>query len=232
IKDDRSRLLLIDPYLTDSVERAHAFKRLTPKLLAPDALAPDILVASHEHLDHFDIDAVPSLMADPKTILVASVTVAGLALGMGIDRRRVVAMKPGDETEVAGFFLRALPADHGALSPDALGFLLAVGATRIYFAGDTACSPHVVSAAREARPDVAIVPINGQFGNLDGKQAASLVLASGARIAVPCHFWTFMIHGGDPQEFADEMKKQAPGCELRFLHQGEGFLAGPKEGRP
>ena len=231
VKDDQGRLLLVDPYLTDCVERVYDFKRLTPKLLPPDSLAPDVLVASHEHLDHFDVDAVPSLMADPKTVLVGSVTVAGLAAEMGIDSRRVVGMKPGESSEVAGFSLQALPADHGDLSPDALGFLLVVGGTRIYYAGDTAYSPHVVAAARQAKPDVAIVPINGQYGNLDGKEAAKLVRDCGARMAIPCHFWTFIAHGGNPQEFADELKLLAPECRLRFLHQGEGFLFDPKEVR-
>ena len=226
IKDHENRVLAIDPYLTDCVEREIGFKRMTPKLISPNELDLDILITSHEHLDHFDIDAVPDIMSNKKTKLIGSYAAIALALKQGLDQSQMTAMKPGDEIETDGIAVKAVVADHGALSPDALGLLITIGGIKIYYAGDTAYTAEVIKTARGLKPDIAIVPINGQYGNLNSAEAARLVRYCGAKVAIPCHFWTFIMHRGDPQEFADAMKKQAPGCQVRFIYQGEMFRYG------
>lgn len=223
IKDGEGTILAIDPYLTDCVERIAGFKRLSPRLLAPDELEPDLLLTSHDHPDHFDVDAVPQLMANGRTRLLGSVTAAGMALDMGIDRGRITAMKPGDTMQRGSIRIKAVFADHGELAPDALGFMLTLGDIKVYYAADTAYHPQVVKTAREEKPDIILVPINGQYGNLSEQEAAWLARDSGAKVAVPCHFWTFIIHRGDPQLFADAMKRDAPACAAKFLYQGEMF---------
>jgi len=221
IKDGEGRLIAVDPYLTDCVERAFGFKRMIPKIIAPYELEPDILIATHDHLDHLDADAVPILMANGKTRLIGSVTAVNKCLDMGLDKNRLIAMKPGDQGNFCGIAVEALPADHGELAPDALGILLTLEGTRIYFTGDTAYGPEIVKAGEQSKPDVIILPINGEYGNLNSEEAALLARDVGAKTAVPCHFWTFMEHRGDPQEFAAAMKRHAPGCGVKFLCQGE-----------
>ena len=75
IKSAGGQLLAMDLYLSDCVERVEGnagFKRLLPKILCPMDLQFDAVVATHFHRDHFDIDAVPSLMSNGKTRLFAS----------------------------------------------------------------------------------------------------------------------------------------------------------------
>ena len=223
IKDNKDRIIAIDPYLTDCVERVYGFKRMIPKLIAPHELDLDILIISHEHLDHYDVDAVPVIMSNSKTKLVGSHTAIKIASDSGINQNRLTALSPCDETVIDGIGIKAIYADHGDLSPDALGFLLAIGETKIYYTGDTAYNPDVIKAVKELKPDIAIVPINGQYGNLNSEEAAKLVSDCGAKVAIPCHFWTFIVHRGDPQEFENEMKIHAPECQLKFMHQGEMF---------
>jgi L-ascorbate 6-phosphate lactonase len=223
IKDSEDRVIAIDPYLSDCCERAFGFKRMIPKLIEPGDLDLDLLITSHDHFDHFDIDAVPLLMANGKTKLLGSIAAINKAKEIGIDQGRITSMKPGDIMELEGITVNAVYADHGELAPDALGIVLDLSGIKIYYAADTAYNPEVVKTARQVKPDIIIVPINGQYGNLNSEEAAMLARDSGAKVAVPCHFWTFIIHRGDPQEFEVTMKKYAPECKVKFLHQGEMF---------
>ena len=75
IKSKKGTLLGIDMYLTDCVERVEGhvgFKRLTPKVLMPTDIQFDYVVATHPHYDHFDMDAIPVLMSNSHTKLIAS----------------------------------------------------------------------------------------------------------------------------------------------------------------
>lgn len=222
-KDRTGTVVTVDPYLTDSCERIVGFKRLMPGILEPDELNTDILITTHSHPDHLDMDAVPAVMANPRTMLFGSVTAVQACIDAGISSERLVSMAAGDIREHCGIKIKAVFADHGELAPDALGIILDIDGIRIYFAGDTAYTPGRMSDAINCKPDIAILPINGAYGNLDGKDAAKLAADLGTGIVIPCHFWTFMEHGGDPQEFANEMKGRGLGGRVRFMTQGEVF---------
>ena len=49
-----------------------------------------------------------------------------------------------------------------------------------------------------------ILPINGAFGNLNSEEAAKVVSILKPKLAVPCHYWNFAEHGGDPQRFCHD----------------------------
>ncbi len=72
--------------------------------------------------------------------------------------------------------------------------------------------------------DIIIPPINGAYGNLDAPAAARLAGLSGARIAIPCHFWMFAEHGGSPAQFLDACKELAPGTRPHLMSVGEMLL--------
>ena len=52
-------------------------------------------------------------------------------------------------------------------------------------------------------------------------EAAKLIHAAGARVAIPCHFWMFPLHDGDPAQFLEACKQHAPDAEALLLSQGE-----------
>ncbi len=52
--------------------------------------------------------------------------------------------------------------------------------------------------------DVALVPINGKLGNLDGPEAARLARTVEAALAVPCHYGMFEFNTASPDAFAAE----------------------------
>ena len=188
----------VDPYLSDSVERLVGFKRLMPKLLGPSEINPDILLCTHHHEDHLDADAVPTIMGGASAQFVGSKTAGSLAEKMGVDPTRILKMDRGEMVTVCGVNIHGVYADHGDLAPDALGFYLELPGVSIYVAGDTGYAPERILPTLPGMPDIFIPPINGAYGNLDAMGAAKLAHDVGAQSVIPCHFWMFAEHGGDP----------------------------------
>ena len=225
VQSAAGHLLAIDPYLSECVERieaSHAFKRLLPRLLDPAELELDALVCTHAHVDHFDVDAVPALLANGRTRLFCSRGCAPLVaeLHLGYHASRITYVAPGDSATVAGFSVDFLPCDHGTAAPDAVGVAVHVDGFTIVEAGDTCLRLDWLS--RYPSPiDVLVAPINGAFGNLSERDCATLAGALSPRLTIPCHYGMFAAHHGDPGLFCDEMA--ALDLPFFLLRQGEGF---------
>lgn len=224
-KDAGGVSIAVDPYLTDYCEKTAGFKRLSPSVITPAELKVDFLLVSHNHPDHLDAEAVSVMMQeDAGTLLVGPESVINDGMRLGIDSSRLVCLNRGDSIEKNGIGIKAVYADHGELSPDAVGFLLTIGGVRIYFAGDTAYCPDKLGDAIGFGPDIIIPPINGAYGNLNEEEAARLTADTGAKVTIPCHFWTFREHGGNPQIYFEAMKRHASGSKPLFLTPGEIYM--------
>ncbi|MGI6668880.1 MAG: MBL fold metallo-hydrolase [Acetivibrionales bacterium] len=226
IKTSSGRIIAIDPYFSDCVmkyipEEGLGFKRLTPPLCEAGDIVFDSLLISHEHLDHFDVDSIKAMMSNDRTHVYTNTPVADKMREMGMDMSRVHVLKKGMAESLPDCKVLATDCDHGELAPDALGFILDFGWTKVYYSGDTALNPERLKVPIEHKPRVAILPINGEYGNLNGIQAAEYAGLLGAEICIPCHFWTFALHKGDPQSIIDSIGDKAPECELALMCQGE-----------
>ncbi len=219
-KTDGGKLIAVDPYLSDCCKRYAGFKRLLPKLFQPYDLTLDALIATHAHYDHLDIDALPMLLDNGTTVFYGAMDTRAECEKLQITEN-VNYMSPGDLFRVAGETVTATACDHGELAPDAVGLLLEIGKRRIYIMGDTCYRPDLLSDPLYEDLDLLILPINGAFGNLNEKEAADVAKILNPKLTVPCHFWNFAEHGGDPAKFAAEMKN---GPAYRIMRPGEGFI--------
>jgi len=221
LKTPSGKLIAIDPYLSDCCHRYFGFKRLMPKILAPDELSFDTLIISHAHYDHFDPDSVPVLMNGNCSLIGAKDTAAECErLNL---TERVTYLGIGETAEGAECTVKGLPCDHGELAPDALGLLITVGGKRIYYMGDTAYRPDLLENPELRDIDLLLLPINGAFGNLNEEQAALVISRLKPGMAVPCHYWNFAEHGGNPGLFQQKMAELAPDCPYTLMYQGEGI---------
>ena len=116
--------------------------------------------------------------------------------------------------------IRAVMADHGTMAPDAIGLLVAFAGHRLYFSGDTAFHSELFQEIRIFEPDIAVLSVNGAFGNMNAEEGAAAAELTGARYAVPCHFWTFMEHGGLPGQFCEQLLLKGT-CQPLCFRQGE-----------
>lgn len=221
IKSAAGRLLGIDLYLSDCVERVEGhkgYKRMLPKILEPGELRLDAVVATHSHKDHFDDDAMPALLSNGAKLFAAHDCRADVErLGLGYYGPAFVA--PGDECRHGEFCLRFVDCDHGTGAPLAVGVIVTVDGKTIYETGDT-CLRMDRAEGLGGPFDVIIGPINGAFGNMDEREFPRFAHAVGG-LAVPCHYGMFPCHGGDPGIFYEEMRDRYPGDGFLIMSQGE-----------
>lgn len=134
---------------------------------------------------------------------------------------------------VAGVAFHGIPAAHNTVERDEqgryrfLGYVARFDGQTIYHSGDTLLHDGLIPALAPFKPDVALVPINGNkperrvAGNMDGFEAAQLARAVHAGVAVPHHFDLFEFNTAPPDEFEAECRRL--GQRFRTLHHGEGM---------
>jgi len=121
------------------------------------------------------------------------------------------------------FEVTAVPCDHGADTPYAVGLLIKNAGHTAYIMGDTCLREDYLENSLFKELDLLILPINGAFGNLNEAQAAQVCGILKPKLAIPCHFGNFAEHGGNPGKYAEIMKKDFPSLSYRIMRVGEGI---------
>lgn len=232
VKSSEGTTLGIDMYLTSCVERAEGndgFKRLLPVLLEPSEIIFDYIIATHPHYDHFDMDAIPILMGNPHTRLLASAGCAEeiqrLMMTDPDSVSRIRYVEVGDNTLMDDIKVDYVFCDHGDSAPDAVGLVIEVDGKKIYMAGDTCLRLDRVSEIAAKGPfDYMIAPINGAFGNLNETECVRLSEALKPGVTIPCHYGMFAAHGGSPGLFREHMIRELPNQKYYLMRQGEGII--------
>ena len=225
IKSASGQLLAIDLYLSDCVERTEGhigFKRMLPKILNAHDLVFDVIIATHPHLDHFDMDSIPEMMSNGVSQLYCSVDCEKLInqTQMEYYSERIHYVKPGYNNQHGDFTIHFVNCDHGTGAPDAFGVVVEVDGKTIYEAGDTCLRLDRVDEIKNlGNIDVMIAPINGAYGNLNEKECVELSKAIRPRLTIPCHYGMFASHGGNPGIFYENIKDTDLGFSI--MTQGE-----------
>ena len=232
-KTHAGRIVYVDPYLSDAVERLHGFKRLSLAPIAAEDVKADLVVLSHEHTDHLDPDALPVIAANNPACRFAGPS--GCATGLndaGIAPQRRVLLRPRRVYDLGTTVIHTAPADHGDLAPSALALVLDFDGVRVFYPGDTSWRPALFKPLIDLGIDVLLPCINGSFGNMNHLDAARLVQQAASRIAIPCHFWTFAEQGsGDPGGFIHACQALAPAVNALLLRPGEGLTVKARKRR-
>ena len=219
-KTPDNQLMAVDPYLSNCCERYFGFKRLMPYILDANDLIFDQIITTHAHYDHFDPDSIPVIMANGHTELIGALDTKAECERLGINKN-VTYLLCNETLERNGVKITGLPCDHGKDTPYALGLMIEISGKRIYIMGDTAYRPDYLENAALHGVDLLILPINGAFGNLNEEQAAMVIKELKPALSVPCHYWNFAEHDGNPGLFQKEMAEIAPKSKYRLMRQGE-----------
>lgn len=226
-KSRTGTLLGLDIYLSCCVERVEGhvgYKRLLPVILNPSDVEFDYLIATHPHFDHFDMDSIPTMMANHRTKLFASVDCRKEVRRMMMTDENITYVKVGDHYEADDFVLDFVFCDHGTGAPDAVGVVISVDGKKIYVAGDTCLRLDKSDEIKKYGPfDVMIAPINGAYGNLNEKECVELSKVLMPNLTIPCHYGMFASHGGNPGLFMEYMKKELPDWEFLLMTMGEQY---------
>jgi L-ascorbate 6-phosphate lactonase len=161
------------------------------------------------------------MSANPRTILLASDTSYKICLKSGIPQKQLQLFNRGSKADLGGYHVEAVFADHGDHAPDAIGMIVETEGYRIYFSGDTSFQCKRMAYAASKNIDILVLPINGEYGNMNSNDAVDFVKLVKPKITIPSHFWMFIRHGSNPYAFALQMEHEAPAYPFYFMCQGE-----------
>jgi L-ascorbate metabolism protein UlaG (beta-lactamase superfamily) len=182
----------------------------------------DVIALTHGHGDH--VGDTVELAKQHDCTVVALVELSGWLGKQGVDETKLPAPNKGGTVDVAGVKLTLTNAFHSGSAPDGTyggepsGIVLETeNGTTFYFAGDTCVFGDMQLIGRIYEPDVAILPIGDHY-TMGPREAAVAVELIGAKRCVPCHWGTFPVLTGTP----DELEKLAPsGVTIERVAPGE-----------
>jgi L-ascorbate metabolism protein UlaG (beta-lactamase superfamily) len=181
----------------------------------------DVIAITHGHGDHVGETVELSKKFEPEIVAMVELHAwlgqqgAQVGDGMGPNKGGTVEAGGARFTLVNAFHSSA--SDDGDYLGEAAGIVVRVkDGPSIYFAGDTCVFGDMALIARLYEPSVAVLPIGGHF-TMDPAEAAVALELLGNPRCVPCHWGTFGLLAGTP----DELRRLAPGADVVDLSPGE-----------
>jgi L-ascorbate metabolism protein UlaG (beta-lactamase superfamily) len=186
----------------------------------------DLIALTHGHSDH--VGSTIELAQKFDCVVVAPVEIADWLVWIkeAVPEDRMRDPNKGGTVDVDGVKITLTDANHSSSTyenetllylgePVGLVFEVENG-TKLYFAGDTNVFGDMQLIKRLYEPDVAILPIGGHY-TMDPREAAVALEFLGVERCVPCHYGTFPILAGTP----DELRALAPDIEVLTPEPGE-----------
>jgi L-ascorbate metabolism protein UlaG (beta-lactamase superfamily) len=163
----------------------------------------DIIALTHGHGDHVG-DTIDLAQKHGATV-VAHVELAAWLGRNGVDQAQTRGPNKGGTVEVDGVSFTPTIAFHTGSGPDGSyvgepsGLIVRADGKTVYFAGDTCAFGDMHLINRIHAPDLAVLPI-GDYFTMGPKEAAVAVELLGVKRIVPCHWGTFSVLTGTPDE--------------------------------
>ncbi|MFX0114480.1 MAG: MBL fold metallo-hydrolase [Candidatus Hodarchaeota archaeon] len=192
---------------------------IDPFQLSEDPGKADIVIATHEHFDHCSPDDLPKVVGENTTI-VAPPSCKDQVEKLGATN---VFLKPGDETEIAGIKIKAVPAYNinkfrepgqpfHPKEAEHIGVLVTFGdGTTFYHTGD---SDHIPAMKSLGKVDVGFIPVSGTYV-MTAEEAIEATADINPAIAIPMHFGSIVGDENMAKKF-----KESVACRVEILEKG------------
>jgi L-ascorbate metabolism protein UlaG (beta-lactamase superfamily) len=238
--------VLVDPFFSPASAYGPWYTANPHAPSAADYLAahaPDLVLITHGHFDHCDLEAVKALTAiRPLHFVTSAAVAAALLRHCGLGAESVTAIAPGQRLDVGAVQVRAFAGVHWLTGPEgdeaarkldrperygvfpaggpSLGFLLTGGRDRAYLSGDT-----VLAGVPEIDAPVAVISTGTRMTHPVTHEVTTPVVTIEdlpavarrlhARVMAAVH-WDFglFLDPFDADAAARRMAAEAPECRL------------------
>jgi len=204
---DGDHAVAIDPFLTDNPVAVHK----------PQDIRCQTIALTHGHADHVG-DTVEIAKANGATV-IAAFELCELLAGKGCQTN---GGNPGGRIDTDFGFVALTQAFHsssyeGQYTGMPCGLVVNIGGVSIYHVGDTCLFGDMKLIGQIYKPDIACIPIGGQFtmGAEQASQAAELI---GPKVVIPMHYSTWPLLAQTASGFSPrgvEVRELAPGQTWR-----------------
>ena len=203
----------VDPFLTGN-----------PKCPEPEQQPErvDLIAITHGHGDHLG-DTVELHKRFGSQVVAPVELHDWLVMKQGVDASAAHDPNKGGTVEWEGITITLTDANHSSSTDDGTyagepaGLVIEVeNGTKLYFAGDTNVFGDMALIRRIYEPDVAILPIGDHY-TMGPREAAVALDLLDVRRCVPCHYGTFPLLRGTPEQ----LREYAPNVEVIAPQPGE-----------
>jgi L-ascorbate metabolism protein UlaG (beta-lactamase superfamily) len=204
--------IYVDPWLTGNPKCPEAEQK-------PERV--DLIALTHGHDDH--VGDTVSLWKQFEPAVVALVELRHWLDTQGVKGDFAPGPNKGGTVQSDGIKITLTDANHSSSAEDGTytgepaGLVVELeDGFKLYFAGDTNVFGDMALIRRIYEPDVAVLPIGDHF-TMGPREAAVALELLGVKRCVPCHYGTFPLLTGTP----DELRKLAPDVEVITPKPGE-----------
>lgn len=221
--EDSNVRILTDPFFEQKI-LAGLKRRIPPACSVEDLPVINLVLISHTHPDHFDLEAIGKLKGNPIIVMPW-----GRKNELKKCALNTIELKPGEYYEKSGVKITAVTARH--MYGHCLGYVIELSGQKIYFTGDTKLF-NGIEKLRTQNIDLMLLPFDGTpvFGSIWTKaDAAKAIAAVQPRIYVPIHCGTFSNWWTNkkpmqPQELIKAVKDKKVLSNGKILNVGEKLI--------
>ena len=206
ILSDGKSEICIDPYLSNVVDRVAKRGRMVEAPFLPEELKCDVVICTHNHLDHVDVDAIP-LMKKDNMLFMAPADAKAQLVECGVSKFK--EFDEGTTVKIGDFELTAVFADH---TVPAVGVIVKQSGITMYFSGDTEYNEKL-EELKKYNIDFMFICINGKLGNMNVDEAIKLTKIINPRVGVPTHYGMFESNTENPENYTSKVKC---GFEMKY----------------
>jgi L-ascorbate metabolism protein UlaG (beta-lactamase superfamily) len=193
------------------------------QVLKGDEKKADLIVSTHDHRDHFDVQAINSLSKNTTFVIIKSGCDKSDLKATSIEELNIDKTYTADDIEIKAvhaYNTKRFRSPGVPFHPEGfgIGVILTVAGVKFYYAGDTDFI-RPMERLRDEKISVAFLPIGGIY-TMDVDEAVEAALTIESKITIPVHYNLIEGTEADPLTFKDKVESKS-GLKVIILGENQ-----------